>query len=197
MSVWGGVYMKRLILASASPRRRELIKKVSADFECIAADVEETVPDGTETEMIPEHLASLKARKIAYTYPDAVVVGCDTIVIANGEMLGKPKDEKDAYRMLSMMSGIQHTVITGVCIINNGSENRFSEVSRVTFKELTDEKIREYISTGEPMDKAGAYGIQTRGSELVEKYEGDYYNIIGLPVDRLKKELEHDNIIFG
>lgn len=189
--------MNRLILASASPRRKELIKKISDLFECIPADIEETIPNDLDNEKVPEHLAKLKAEHIYSLYHDSLVIGCDTVVVAKGKILGKPKDKMDAYDMLSMLSGITHEVITGVCVINSGVEKCFAEKSFVTFKKLSENQINDYIKTGEPMDKAGAYGIQTKGSELVEKYDGDYYNIVGLPIERIKKELENDNIIFG
>ena len=182
--------MSRFILASKSPRRQELIGYILSDFTVIVSDVEEILPDGIAPEDVAAYLAQIKARAVASQYPDDVVIGADTVVILDGEVLGKPRDKDDAFRMLRALSGKTHTVITGCAISQNGEETSFSDVTRVEFYPLSDREILDYIATGEPFDKAGAYGIQGRGSVLVKRIEGDFFNVMGLPVARLKRELE-------
>ena len=187
--------MKRIILASASPRRKELIKLICADAECIPADIEEVVPDGTPLESYAAVLAEQKAAAIAERFPDAAVIGCDTVVIIDGRLLGKPKTEAEAAHMLSALSGRTHTVITGVCVISGGERTCFSEHTDVTFRELSESEISAYVASGEPMDKAGAYGIQGPGAVLVKGINGDFYNVMGLPVARLNEVLMNERII--
>ena len=182
--------MSKIVLASKSPRRQELIRNITEDFEVAVSPVEEILPEGTPLEEAPVYLSALKARAVAEERPDSIVIGADTVVILGDTLLGKPKDEKDAFRMLSLLSGKVHTVITGCCIIKNGEEKRFFETTRVEFYPLSDREIEEYIVTGEPMDKAGAYGIQGKGMLLVKGIEGDFFNVMGLPVGRLKRELD-------
>ncbi|MBR4858822.1 MAG: septum formation inhibitor Maf [Clostridia bacterium] len=181
--------MNKIILASASPRRKELLETAGAEFEIIVADVDETVPEGTKPEDAAVMTAEKKALAVAENYKDSIVIGADTIVVADGRILGKPADKADACRMLSMLSGDEHKVITGVCLACEDKKITFAQVSKVKFYDLTDEEINAYVETGEPMDKAGAYGIQGKGCVLVEKIEGDYFNIVGLPVARVMKEL--------
>lgn len=180
----------KIILASASPRRQELLKYIVPEFEIIPADVDETLPEGTVSEKAAEFLASKKAKHIAKQYPDSVVIGSDTVVIIDGIILGKPADKSDAERMLKLLSGRTHKVITGVCIAYGEKTDSFSCETKVTFYPLTDKEILDYIATGEPMDKAGAYGIQGYGSVLAEGIEGDFFNVMGLPVAMLKRRLE-------
>ena len=182
--------MSRYILASKSPRRQELIGHILSDFAVIVSDVEEILPDGTAPEDAPAYLAGIKARAVAQEHPDDVVIGADTVVILDGEVLGKPKDGDDAFHMLRALSGKAHTVITGCAIISNGEMTTFSDHTRVEFYPLSDREILDYIATGEPFDKAGAYGIQGRGCVLVKRIEGDFFNVMGLPVARLKREME-------
>lgn len=183
--------MSRFILASKSPRRQELIGFILSEFTVIVSDVEEVLPDGIAPENVAAYLAEIKAQAVASQHPDDVVVGADTVVILDGEVLGKPRDKDDAYRMLRALSGKTHTVITGCAIAQNGETTSFSDVTRVEFYPLSDREIWDYIATGEPFDKAGAYGIQGKGSVLVKRIEGDFFNVMGLPVARLKRELEH------
>ena len=183
--------MSSIILASKSPRRQELMNHISSDFEVIVSEVEEILPADIVPEEAPVYLSELKAKAVAADYPDRVVIGADTVVILDDAVLGKPRDEQDAVRMLRALSGKVHTVVTGCCIIKDGKRVAFSEVTRVEFYPLSDREISEYIATGEPFDKAGAYGIQGRGSVLVRRIEGDFFNVMGLPVGRLKRELEH------
>ncbi len=178
-----------MILASASPRRKELLKYAVPEFEVIPADVDETVPGHIPVKKSAEYLAVKKAEHIAELYPDSLVIGCDTVVIIDGEILGKPADETDAERMLKMLSGKTHSVVTGVCIISEDKRKSFSEETLVRFYPLTDEEIRGYIATGDPMDKAGAYGIQGEGCVLIEGISGDFFTVVGLPAARLKREL--------
>ncbi len=179
-----------IILASASLRRKELFSIIQKDFKIIPADIEEVLPDGIPTEQAAEFLSVQKAKAVFESNPQDTVIGCDTVVICEGEILGKPKDKLDAKRMLSFLSGKTHKVITGCAIFKNGKSISFSEVTEVTFYELSEKEIDDYISTNEPFDKAGAYGIQGYGSLLVEKICGDYFNVVGLPVSRLNKILK-------
>jgi len=180
----------RIILASASPRRQELLKFIIPDFEIMPAAVDETLPSGIRANEAAEYLAIKKAAFIAKKQPDALVLGCDTVVIIGGIILGKPENEADAERMLKTLSGMTHKVITGVCIFKGNESMSFSEATDVTFYHLTDDEIKSYIKTGDSMDKAGSYGIQERGAFLVRSITGDFYNVMGLPVARLKRELE-------
>ena len=179
-----------IILASASPRRQELLKHIVPEFKIIPADIDETLPDDIPAEKSAEFLAVKKARHISGKYPESVVIGSDTVVIIEGEILGKPKDSADAERMLRKLSGKTHAVITGVCISRGEISESFSCKTLVRFFPLSDEEIREYIATGEPMDKAGAYGIQGKGCLLAESIEGDFFNVVGLPASMLKRRLE-------
>lgn len=182
--------MSRIILASQSPRRQELIGYILSDYEVIVSAVEETLPDGIAPEEVPAYLAGVKAQAVAAEHPDDVVIGADTVVILDGQVLGKPKDADDALHMLRSLSGKAHTVITGCAIIQDGRMTTFADRTRVEFYPLSDREILDYIATGEPFDKAGAYGIQGRGSVLVKRIEGDFFNVMGLPVARLKREME-------
>ena len=188
--------MQSLILASKSPRRQELIRDITDDFEVIVSDADETLPEGISPEEAPVYLSSLKARAVAALHPDRTVIGADTVVILDGAVLGKPRDPQDAARMLRLLSGRVHTVITGCCIVRGGRERAFSECTQVEFYPLSDSEIEAYLATGEPFDKAGAYGIQGKGSLLVEKIHGDYFNVMGLPVLRLSRMLEQFGITF-
>lgn len=179
-----------MILASASPRRKELLSIIEKDFKIIPADIEEILPEGIPAEQAAEFLSVQKAKAVYEKHPDDTVIGCDTAVICEGEILGKPKDSLDAKRMLSLLSGKTHKVITGCAIFKNGKSLSFSETTKVTFFSLSEKEIDDYIATNEPFDKAGAYGIQGYGSLLVEKIEGDYFNVVGLPVAKLNKMLK-------
>lgn len=194
---------KRLILASASPRRRELIQKLGLDFEAETSEADEKLPDYiTEPEDAPEYLSGIKAEAVydKHTDEDVLVVGSDTVVILDGEIYGKPVDEDDAFRMLKSLSGRWHEVVTGVTIISGvpGSDRRqqisFSVSTRVKFYQLGDDEIRDYIAGGEPMDKAGAYGIQQGGALIVERIDGDFFAVMGLPIAALSRRLREISI---
>ncbi len=180
----------KIVLASASPRRKELLSKLYNKFEIIPADIDETLPDDIGVEFAPMYLAATKADLIASKYPNDLIIAADTVVICDGKLFGKPKDENDAREMLSTLSGKTHKVITGCCISIGEQTTCFAEESYVTFFKLEKEEIDEYIQSKEPMGKAGAYAIQGLGALLVEKIEGDYSNIVGLPIARLKREIK-------
>ena len=188
---WKGMSaMPEIILASASPRRQELLKYIVPEFRVIPADIDETIPDNISPEKSAEFLAVKKAKHISAENPESIVIGSDTVVIIDGEILGKPRDASDAERMLRKLSGRTHAVITGVCISCGNITDSFSCKTGVKFFTLTDGEIHDYIATGEPMDKAGAYGIQGKGCLLAESIEGDFFNVVGLPVSLLKRRLE-------
>ncbi|MCR5601197.1 MAG: Maf family protein [Ruminococcus sp.] len=180
----------KIILASASPRRRELMRYITEDFEAVSTDCDETLPDNIEPTAASEYLAVLKAKAAAEKYPDCIVIGCDTTVILGSEILGKPKDKAQCITDISKLSGRTHQVITGCCIICGGKASSFSEMTDVTFRELTQAEIEAYADTDEPYDKAGGYGIQGRGSALISHIDGDFFNVVGLPVGRLFNELK-------
>jgi septum formation protein len=174
-----------LILASASPRRRELLRAAGIAFEVQATDIPEIPGDGEAPRAFAERLARDKAMTVAVAKPEAWVLGADTIVVVDGEILGKPRDAEDAAQMLRMLSGRAHRVITAVCLARTGKlrvEDVRSEETLVEFSKLSEEDISYYISTGEPMDKAGAYGIQGIAARWIPRIEGDYSNVVGLPV---------------
>lgn len=179
----------KLILASASPRRQELLKLITEEFEVRPVDADETLPAGMPLELAPSYLADLKAQAAAKLYPDDLVIGCDTIVVLEDEIMGKPKNREDAFQMLRRLSGETHTVMTGTALYFNGKSTVFTTETRVTFYKLTDDEISAYLDTGEPYDKAGSYGIQGKGALLVRQIEGDYYNVVGLPVAALARAL--------
>ena len=179
--------MKDLILASASPRRKELLSLITEDFKIIPSGAKETVPDGIPPEKQPEYLARLKAEDIAKKYPHGTVIAADSSVIVAECVLGKPRGREQAKTMLKMLAGRTHKVITGCAVIKNGECRSFSSVTEVEFYPLTEKEIEEYIATGEPFDKAGAYGIQGKGGLHVKAIRGDWYNVVGLPVARLAR----------
>ncbi len=178
-----------VILASASPRRQELLRYIVPDFKVIPADVDESIPENIDVSDVAQYLACKKAEHIGKIYPDSLVIGSDTVVVVGDEILGKPSDEKEAYDMLSKLSGKVHRVITGVCLVQGDRKESFSQETKVRFYELDESEILGYIKTGDPMDKAGAYGIQGEGCVLVEGIEGDFFTVMGLPVARLKRVL--------
>ena len=186
----GGIQMKRLILASSSPRRKELLEMANLPFEILASHIEEEVPENSTPEEIVQSLAYQKAKAVAELEKDAYVLGADTIVVYNGMILGKPKTEQEAFQTLKLLSGKTHEVLTGVAILSREEEIVFYERTKVTFWDLTDEEILDYIASGEPMDKAGSYGIQQRGSLFVKGIEGDYFSVVGLPIARTVRELK-------
>ena len=186
--------MKKLILASNSPRRRELLEQIGVEFEVIPSSAEEKVTKQEPSEVV-EELSRQKAEDVAAAVEDGIVLGADTVVCQDGQIMGKPKDEADAKQMLQKLQGEEHSVYTGVTILvkENGAVQHvqtFSQETKVYVYEMTDEEIDRYIATGEPMDKAGAYGIQGRFAAYVDGIEGDYNNVVGLPVSAVWQELK-------
>jgi septum formation protein len=183
---------KKIILASRSPRRRQLLKELGIEFEVAIRNFDESYPEGLQGEEIALHIARSKALSFRNDISaDEIVITADTIVWCNNEVLGKPEDEEDAKRILGKISGNTHEVITGVCICSSSSEKVFAVSTKVTFSPLTDEEIKYYIDHFDPYDKAGAYGIQEWiGLIGCSDIEGSYFNVVGLPVQRLYRELQ-------
>lgn len=180
-----------LILASASPRRSEIMKLAGYDFTVMPTDADENIPDILNARQAAEHLSRLKSEAALKNADDGdTVISADTIVTIDEAIIGKPKDKDEAFRMLKTLSGKTHTVYTGVTVANLNSSETFSEKTDVTFYKLSDDEIYAYIDTGEPFDKAGAYGIQGYGSVLVKKIHGDYFNVMGLPIAKLSRVLK-------
>ena len=180
----------KYILASASPRRRELLNQIGLEFDVQVSNVEEHIcPSWSPTQAVCE-LAQQKAHAVATQFPERCVIAADTIVVVDAQILEKPQDTQNAKRMLRLLSGREHRVITGVCLTFGAKQRVFSQETGVRFYPLSEEKIACYVATGEPMDKAGAYGIQGKGALLVESIAGDYFNVVGLPVAKLIRELE-------
>lgn len=184
-----------LILASASPRRKEILENLGYKFKCIAADTDETLADGTNGFDAVHELALRKAREVAAISPNDVILASDTVVDCDGEVLGKPHDREEAKQMLLHLSGRQHTVYTGVCIMSGAQCERFVSAAKVEFYELDDSLIEWYLNTGEPFDKAGAYGIQGKGSVLVKGIDGDYFTVMGLPAAEVYRGLKKFQIL--
>lgn len=180
----------KIILASASPRRQELIKMITEDIIVNPCDCDETIKPGLVGREIVEYLSKIKGEAVKEQFKNDIIVSADTIVCLNNKVLGKPKSIEDAFSMLRTLSGNTHSVFTGVTVIKGEKEKIFSQETKVTFYDLSDEEIYEYINSGEVYDKAGSYGIQGKGGLLVKGIEGDYFNVVGLPVARLKRELE-------
>ncbi len=181
--------MKKLILASSSPRRKELLENLRLSFEVHSSNVDERFPPDLPPHEIVMELAKRKAQYVAEIFPDSYVIGSDTIVVLDGKILGKPQDPQEAAKMLRTLSGRTHHVYTGVAIFSPETHVTFFDKTEVVFWELTDEEIENYVKSGEPLDKAGAYGIQGLGSLLVKKINGDYFSVVGLPVSRTAREL--------
>lgn len=172
----------KIILASASPRRKELLTLAGFEYEVVVSQCEEVLPDGITPDKAVEELARQKAEDVFLRNSDAMIIAADTVVSLGNTILGKPKDENDAFSMLSSLSGRKHTVFTGVCIKTKDKTDIFHVATDVEFYELSEKEIKDYIATKEPMDKAGAYGIQGKGFVLVKGIHGDYFNVVGLPL---------------
>ena len=193
--------MNNVILASASPRRKELLKNIFSDFQVLPADVDENVNFKVPVEKYPEKLAELKAEAVARENEKSLVIGCDTIVLCDGKIYGKPVDKNNAIEMIKSLSGKIHQVITGCCLCCQGQKMCFSSVTQVEFYNLTESEILEYVEIKEPentgstakyqwQDKAGGYGIQSAGMFLVKSIQGDYNNVVGLPVGELYHKIK-------
>ena len=179
----------QLILASQSPRRKELLGLFGVPFTVRVADIDETMDFSAPAAEEVARVSRLKALAIPRE-DDDVLIAADTIVVCQGRILGKPRDEADAYAMLRLLSGRDHQVMTGVTVLRGKEERVFTQITDLHFRELSDKEIYRYIATGEPMDKAGAYGIQGGAALFCEKMDGDYYNVMGLPVCRLGETLK-------
>ena len=177
-----------LLLASASPRRKEILTLLDIPFEVCPA-VRESAPAGLPPAERVQALARCKAEEVAAAHPNRLVVGADTMVVLDGHALGKPRDEAEAVEMLLSLQGKTHVVMTGVWVCSPGKCGGFVDAAEVTFYPMTREEAAAYAATGEPLDKAGAYGIQGYGSLLVQEIQGDYFNVVGLPVSRLYRAL--------
>ena len=180
----------KIILASASPRRRELMKYITSDFEAVSLDCDESLPAETVPMDASSVLAERKAAAAAERFPDCIVIGCDTTVIAGGNILGKPKDKAECIQFMEMLSGNTHYVVTSCCIAYKDKKTCFSVVTDVNFRKLSQAEIYSYASTDEPYDKAGGYGIQGIAGDFIESISGDFFNVVGLPVAQLFNELK-------
>ena len=185
--------MAQIILASKSPRRLELLQMLGFDVKQCVSDFDESTVNITEPSLLVQELSLKKAQSVSQNYPDTeYIVAADTVVELNGNILGKPKDENDAYAMLSSLSGQSHSVHTGLTVIHDGKTVSITETTLVTMRKISEYEIREYIATGDPMDKAGAYGIQGYAGSFIEKIDGDYYTVVGLPICHLTEILKND-----
>ena len=193
-----------LVLASASPRRQEILRNAGIPFVVQAANIPESPLENESPQACAQRLAREKVLAVAQQSPADLILGADTIVVVDDLMLGKPTDTSDAMRMLRLLSGRTHEVITGVCLMRRGNSApsgefpvlsvRF-EVTRVVMEKITDQEIRDYVATGEPMDKAGAYAIQGIASRWISRIEGDYFNVVGLPVSRVYRMLQENQFV--
>ena len=195
MKLYRDETIMKIILASSSPRRRELLAMAGFTFDVIPADIDESASPNTPPDELVAFLSEKKAMHIwhtRHTHQNAnnIIIGADTIVAIDGLILGKPSDEADAFLMLKRLQGRAHTVYTGVTVVAKGKADTFVEHTKVYMRSLTDKEIHDYIQTGEGVDKAGAYGIQERGAVLIERVEGDYFTVVGLPLCRLNLALQ-------
>ena len=190
----------KIILASKSPRRREILETMGVEFETDVADVDESVSDTLSPVEAVCEISKRKAKKVAERHADdEIVISADTVVVIDGKIIGKPKDKEDAFNIIKSLSGRTHEVYTGFTVCGKGRTKTDFEVTKVHFKELCDDDIRRYVATGEPMDKAGAYGIQQKGNLFVEYIHGDYYNVVGCPISKICvtiKELFGINLLY-
>lgn len=191
-----------IILASKSPRRREILENTKVRFSIKESQIDEIIKANESPKETVMRLAYEKALDVANNNKESLVIGADTIVVIDDQILGKPKNEEEAYNMIKLLSGKTHYVITGFALINLSLNKKVidCEVSQVTFKELSDECIKDYINTKESLDKAGAYGIQGYGGLLVKNIQGDYFNIVGLPISKISDCLKDNfkiNLFYG
>lgn len=185
----------KIVLASKSPRRKELLGLLDLEFEIISADIDETMNPALPVADEVARLSLEKAKATAaHTDSDAVIISADTVVELNGTVMGKPRDREEAFNMLKKLSGNTHNVLSGVTVMQGDKRITKTVTTKVYFRELCDDEILSYISTGESDDKAGAYGIQGRGSKFVQKIDGDYFNVVGLPVCTLSLMLKNFDI---
>lgn len=181
---------RKIILASASPRRAELLSSLGVEFTVIPSEYEENIEDFADIEQTVNELSFQKANDVHKSHFHDIIIGADTIVVLDGKILCKPKDKLDATKMLKSLSGGEHKVYTAVTLLCEDKRISFCDTTSVTFFELNEKEISDYVKSGEPLDKAGAYGIQGKGAYLVKKIEGDYYSVMGLPIARTVREIE-------
>ena len=188
--------MKTIILASASPRRKELLKKIGLRFKVEPSNYEEDIPSGLEPHELAQKISLEKAKVVAVKHQNVIVIAADTFIVFGGRILGKPRTEKEAREMLEAISGESHSVITGFSIIDTGKNKTLSKSveTKIYIRKLTSAEIDAYVKSKEPLDKAGAYAIQGLGAVFVEKIEGDYFNVIGLPLSALTEALKEFGI---
>ena len=183
-----------LILASQSPRRRELLSMLGLEFQIVTADIDETMDAALSVEAAVAQVCEKKAAAVGQQHPDDLIIAADTVVVLENTVLGKPRTEDEAKAMLRSLSGRPHTVMTAFCLWQDGKADTHVEKTLVHFRALTDSEIAAYVATGSPMDKAGAYGIQDQASIFVEALEGDYYNVMGLPLCSLAQMLRKHGV---
>lgn len=189
--LWTSKMNKKIILASKSPRRQELLRLMDVDFRIVLKDVDESYPDNLSPEEIAVYIAEKKARAFDEEINDEIVITADTIVAIDGKILGKPENADHASEMLGILSGKVHRVVTGVCLLYKHKYNLFHDVSEVFFRKLTEQEIRFYVDKYQPLDKAGAYGIQEWiGLIGIERINGSYTNVVGLPTEKLYQQLK-------
>lgn len=191
-------YKPNITLASSSPRRKALLEEIGLKFDIFPADIDEDIKEGESPEEHTLRLAVKKAETVAQKVKNGWIIGADTIVFIDNRILGKPSDINEAREMLNLLNGRCHKVVTAFCLLNTSADETVKKAveSRVQIKELTDKEIADYLKTGESLDKAGAYAVQGIGSFMIEKIEGSYTNVIGLPMEELKETLEEAGILF-
>lgn len=184
--------MRQIILASNSPRRKQLLQMIGLEFTVKTSNFDETGKLDLDPIQLVEYLSFQKAQSVAIKHPNMIVIGADTVVVLDKKIIGKPKNSTDAKKILRKLSNKMHLVITGYAIIDTSTTRRVtnSVTSKVFMKKIPEKQIESYVKTGEPLDKAGAYGIQGLGSILINKIEGDYFNVVGLPIKELTTDLE-------
>ena len=183
--------MKKIVLASQSPRRKEILEKCGISFTTDPSDIDETRNEELSIPLQIEDLSDRKASAVLKRYPDCIVIGSDTAVVIHEKILGKPKSEEEAFQMLKELQGNTHQVVTGLCILSNRRKYQNVSVSDVTFADMSDDEIWKYIATDECMDKAGAYGIQGYGGRYITGIKGDFYSIMGLPLNLVYEEMKN------
>ncbi len=177
-------FTKTIVLASASPRRKEILSGAGIRFRVVPSDYEEILDHAVKPSVLAKHLSLQKAEAVAHRYKNALIIAADTFIVFRGKLLGKPHTQAEARRMLAMLNGKSHSVITGYTVLDTKTKKKISRSvqSKVWLRKMTPQEIRAYAQTGEPLDKAGAYAIQGRGAAIVKKIEGDYLNVVGLPL---------------
>ena len=187
--------MSQIILASSSPRRCEIMKLLGKEFKVDSIEVDETIEESKSVQDNVKRLAYLKAKAVAKKYPNDLVIGADTVVCLNDKIIGKPENVEHARVILKSLSGTSHEVVTGVCIIKGRNQICFETQTLVYMNQISDYEIEQYIKTNEPMDKAGAYGIQGKGAVFVKEIRGDFYNVMGLPINRIYNIIKEKELI--